>query len=204
MLVVASEDRFKNRNFPSILPTDAHVTALTLAKETSSGDMGASASSLNPTAPKKVCIGVLPNKGSRYNSAARSEGIRRVVASANHASEGKVGIILILEDPSHVLSACNAVGRAFPKFSRKNRPDDTREISILAVDGDGEVLPVSKEVKLTVEATRDSAELVDTPPTELNPASYSKRIRELLKGLPRVKIKEIVGNALVKQGMMGI
>jgi len=204
VLVVASEDRFKNRNFPDILPKDARSTALTLAKDTSPGDMGASASSLNATAPKKVCIGVLPNKGSRYNSAARAEGIRRVVASANHASEGKVGIILILEDPSHVLSACNAVGRAFPKFNRKNRPDDTRDISILAVDGEGEVLPVSKEVRLTVEATRDSAELVDTPPTELNPASYAKRIRELLKGLPRVKIKEIVGSALVKQGMMGI
>ncbi len=204
VLVVAAQDRFKSRKFPDILPEAAQATVVALAKDVSPGDMGATASSLNAAAPRKVAVGVLPNAGSRYNSAARAEAIRRVVAGASHAAEGKIGVLLVLEDESHVLSACNAVGRAFPRYNRKNSAPANRKVEVLAVDAKGEVLTASKVVRTTVQATRDSQELVDTPPTDLNPATYGKRIRELLKGLPRVKIKEIVGNALVKQGMMGI
>ncbi|MCA9692683.1 MAG: leucyl aminopeptidase family protein, partial [Myxococcales bacterium] len=45
---------------------------------------------------------------------------------------------------------------------------------------------------------------VDTPPTELNPEAYAKRIRELLKGLPRVKIREIEGAKLLSEKLVGI
>ncbi len=204
VLVIASKGRFDSRKFPDILPEAASDTVIALAKDTSPGDMGATASSLNPSPPKKICIGVLPDTGSRYNSAARAEAIRRVTAGASHASEGKVGVILILEDESHVLSACNAVGRAFPHYNRKHSDSKGRKIQVIAVDADGVVVPVTNVVRSTVEATRDSQELVDTPPTDLDPASYEKRIRELLKPLRRVKIKSIVGEALVKQGMMGI
>jgi probable aminopeptidase NPEPL1 len=64
-------------------------------------------------------------------------------------------------------------------------------------------LAPSDQVQSTVECSRDSAELVDTPPSELDPDGFATRARELLSAR-RVKITEIKGDKLLASGLRGI
>ena len=118
LLVVAPASTFASDAFPALLPGPAQALLLELAREQKPGDLGAVAATLTGTAePRKLFVGVLPDGGSRYNSPARAESVRRVVAGADLGSSGKAGIVLVLADPAHVLPAVNAVGRAFPVYT---------------------------------------------------------------------------------------
>lgn len=204
VLVVAAAGAFAG-DFPALLPAPAQALLLELARDTKPGDMGAVASTLTGASePRRVVVGVIPDQGSRYNTPARAESIRKVVAGAELGSSGKAGIVLVLADPTHLLAAVNAVGRAFPLYSSKSGPGSSLEVQLAAVDLAGQPIAVPPEVEATVHATRTACLLVDTPPTELNPEAFAARAREQLAGLPRVEVREIVGDALVAEGLGGI
>ena len=205
LLVVAPASTFASDAFPALLPGPAQALLLELAREQKPGDLGAVAATLTGTAePRKLFVGVLPDGGSRYNSPARAESVRRVVAGADLGSSGKAGIVLVLADPAHVLPAVNAVGRAFPVYTSKSAPASTLAIHVLAVDLSGQAIPIGPEVEVTMHATRTAAGLVDTPPTDLDPEAFAARAREELAGLAHVEIKEIVGDALLAERLHGI
>jgi probable aminopeptidase NPEPL1 len=173
-----------------------------LAKHVQPGSRGAVGATLS-TGDTWLRLGVLPNEVSRYNSPARADAIRNVVASASLARKGKVAIVLVLEDEAHLLAAANAVGRALPTFSRK-QDATTRRVHLLAVDRTGAPIPFDAVTKETVRVAQDCAELVDTPPTELDPAAFAAYARETLEELEGVKIVEYAGDELVANGLMGI
>ncbi|HEY0139151.1 MAG TPA: leucyl aminopeptidase family protein [Nannocystis sp.] len=205
LLVVAPASTFASDAFPALLPGPAQALLLELAREQKPGDLGAVAATLTGTTePRKLFVGVLPDGGSRYNSPARAESVRRVVAGADLGSSGKAGIVLVLADAAHLLPAVNAVGRAFPVYTSKSAPASTLAIHILAVDPSGQPLPIGPEVEATLHATRTAAGLVDTPPSDLNPEAFAARAREELAGLANVEIKEIVGDALLAERLHGI
>jgi len=205
VLVVAPASTFASDAFPALLPAPAQALLLELAREQKPGDLGAVAATLTGAAePRKLYAGVLPDGGSRYNSPARAESVRRVVAGADLGNTGKAGIVLVLADPSHLLPAVNAVGRAFPIYTSKSSPASTLAVQILAVDPAGQPLPIGPEVEATLHATRTAAGLVDTPPSELDPEAFAARAREELTGLANVEIKEIVGDALLTERLHGI
>ncbi|MCA9634423.1 MAG: leucyl aminopeptidase family protein [Myxococcales bacterium] len=168
------------------------------------GDLGAGGSTLTGASPGRIYVGVLPDKLSRYNTPTRAESIRRVIPAGDLGQYKKVALILILDDPSHYLAAANAVGRAFPLFSAKGGNGSDLKLTIVAIDRHGETIKSNPRIAETMETTRAIASLVDTPPSDLNPETYAHEARQLLHGLKGVKIKEIVGDALVKQGLMGI
>jgi probable aminopeptidase NPEPL1 len=110
--------------------------------------------------------------------------------------------VLVLDDPGHALAAANAVARALPTFSRKNTPSKLRA-QVVAVTTDGEPIAIDEVVRETVEHSRRAAELVDMPPTELDPEALAKAARTMLK-LPGVRIEEIAGDKLLRAGLRGI
>ncbi|MCA9717032.1 MAG: leucyl aminopeptidase family protein [Myxococcales bacterium] len=205
LLVVAPPSVLKPRAFPGVLDKSTTKLLIEMARDASPGDLGTTVCSLTGgRAPRRVCLGLLPETRSRYNSPARPGAIRRVVGNANFDDKGKNAILFILDDPAHLLAAINAAGRALPLFNRKSGDSSERRVELLAIDRKGVVVPVDDIVKHTLTASRESAELVDTPPTELNPHEYAQRVKAILKPLANVKIKEIVGDNLVKQNLLGI
>ena len=205
VLVVASAGAFASGSFPVLLPGAAQGLLLELARELKPGDLGAAAATLTGASePRKLIAGVLPDQGSRYNSPARAESVRRVVAGADLGSTGKVGIVLVLADAAQALAAVNAVGRAFPVFSGKSSPASTFAVQIAVVNLAGEPIPLGPEVEATMQATRTAAGLVDTPPSELNPTAFAARAREELQGLEHVRVREIVGDELLAERLGGV
>lgn len=191
---------------PLFLPAPAQALLAELARDTKSGELGSVASTLTGTTePRKLIIGVLPDHGSRYNSPSRAESVRRVAAAADLGNGAKAGIILLLSDPSHLLASVNAIARALPLYSSKGAAASTNaEVQVLALDLTGQPIVIPPEVEATAHATRIAALHVDTPPTDLNPEAFAVRARELLAPLPRVEVREIVGDALLAEGLGGL
>lgn len=179
---------------------------LDLAKEVEPGDLGAAATTLTGADPGRLAIGVLPDRLSRYNSETRADCVRRVIAQIKAApgvAKGKLAIVLLVDDPDHVLAQAIAVGRCFPLYSGKSKPSKDPRVQLLAVDRAGRIVKPDSHVVGSVAIVRESAELVDTPPTELNPEAMAARVRALLDGLD-VGIDEIVGDELLARGLGGI
>ncbi len=205
LLVVAPPSVCKPRKFPAVLDKATSKLLTDMARDASPGDLGTTVCSLTGgRSPRRLCLGLLPETRSRYNSPARPGAIRRVVGNANFDDKGKNAILFILDDPAHLLAAVNAAGRALPLFNRKSGDKSERRVELLAIDRKGNVIPHDALIESTLKASRESAELVDTPPTELNPEEYSKRVKAILKPLANVKIREIAGPNLVKHGLLGI
>lgn len=214
LLVVAPAATFAPDALPAVLPAQLHGLVVELARETKPGDLGSTAVTLTGSNdPRKLVVGVLPDQGSRYNSPSRAESIRRVVAGAGldaglaalpSGSPTKAGVLVILADPGHALAAVNAVGRAIPQYLAKSAPAPAYELQILLVDGAGQPIAAPPEAVATMHATRVAASLVDTPPTELNPDAFAARARETLAAVPGVDIREIAGDELLAERLVGI
>ncbi len=204
--VIGPAAMFKQRKLPKLLGKKLDGLIVELAKEVDPGDLGCASVTLTGADPVRLGVGVLPDRLSRYNSESRGECVRRVVAqlkSAPGASKGKLAIILIVDDPAHILAQAIAVGRCFSQYSGKSKPPKLPRVQLLAVDHEGEVVRPDSQVVGTVGIVRDSAELVDTPPTDLNPEAFAARARAALDGLD-VEIEEIVGDELLERGLGGI
>ena len=209
LAVIGPASRFEQRSFAKIgatLGSKLAALVVDLAEDVEPGDMGGSATSLSGADPRRVGVGVLPDRLSRYNSETRSECVRRVVAQIKASpgvAKGKLSILLIVDDPAHVTALAIAVGRCFPQYSGKSTEPKDPKVQLLAVDHQGEIVKPDSHVLGIVAAVRDSAELVDMPPGELNPEAMAARARALLGDLD-VEIQEIVGAELSKRRLGGI
>jgi probable aminopeptidase NPEPL1 len=199
--VIGSASVFDKQRFPKLLGKRLDALAVELAKTVEPGDLGSSATTLTGAEPTLLGVGVLPDKVSRYNAPSRGECVRRVISGLK-AGKGKLAIILVVDDPAHVLPQAIAVGRCFPLFDAKSTAKP-RRVQLLAVDRKGNVVKAEPQLAHTVEVVRESAQLVDTPPSELDPETFVARSRALLDGLD-VEIEEIVGDQLLERGLRGI
>lgn len=175
-----------------------------MVKEAPRGGMAAVLSTMNSKDPGRLSVGVLPNKVSRHGCPARGESIRRCVDKAGLGSRGRAGILLVLDDAAHVTAALNAVGRALPQYSGRSGKASSLKVQVFCVDATGAAIEIDERALAILHAARDSAELVDTPPTELNPKEYARRVKEMLKPIAGVTLKEVVGNKLLDEGLRGI
>jgi probable aminopeptidase NPEPL1 len=203
LLVVAPQALFVRERFPALLDAPLDQLLVDVAADVSPGDGGSLGSTLTGASPRRLLAGVLPDRVSRYNCAARPEAIHRVVSAAPLGHK-RAALVLVLESADHVLPALNAVGRAFPLFTARSERRPERKVSVAVVDPEGAPLPVPAEAMATVESAREAAALVDTPPTELDPAAFAARVKASLRGIPRVTVQEIAGDALLRRGLGGI
>lgn len=176
--------------------------AARLAKEASVGLLGGSATS-RTAAEKRLTVGVLPDTCSRHATAARAESIRRLVAGAGIA-KGKTAVLVLLDDAAHALPACNAVARALPEFSRKSGDRKGAEVAVACAIAGGRIVPIDAVTKDVVQRAREAAQLVDMPPTDLDPAAFAAAAKRLLRAVPGVRVTEIVGPALLRKKLGGV
>jgi probable aminopeptidase NPEPL1 len=204
LLVIAPKSTLTEKKLPDFLPGEARKILLELAKDTSPGDNGAVASSLVGGKPARIYAAVLPDEVSRYNSPARPEAISRAVQSSSIATKDKPAIALILDDAAHLLAALNAIGRALPLFSQKSSEDKASRLTVAAFDAKGKPIPIPERAKNVMEYARDAAFLVDSPPTEMNPATLARAAQARLAEITGVKVTQIVGKELVAKKLLGI
>ncbi len=204
LTVAAPSKVLTAKRFPSgLLDKRTRDLVFALAKESSPGDRGRVESSLRTSKPERVAAGLLPDAVSRYNSPSRADAIRHVISCAPLRKKGKNAVIVLVDDATHALAAANAIGRALPQFDRHSKASPHRVEALIATTGGTVVFP-DAWLDATVQATRDSAELVDTPPSELNPEAFAKRATEVLRAIPGVKVRQLSGKALVEAGLGGI
>ena len=203
LLLIAPNRSLASKVTPSLFGRRLDGLVRELASDMSTGERGSVASTLGTQGIRWVHVASLPDHRSRYGSPARAESIRNTVAQAGLGLKGKVAVVIMLEDPAHALAAINAVSRALPNYSAKSKPSRLR-MQIVLVDTKGQIIPVDKKTRDIVQFARDSAELVDTPPTELDPAEFASRARATLEAIKGVSIEEYVGDELVENGLMGI
>ena len=204
LLVVAPASALTEEAFPAVLDEDLVGLLLELAEDLEPGDLGACASTLTGVLPRRLVLGVLPDGVSRHNAPSRAECIRRVASDAKLSGPGKSAVLLVLDEPEHLLAAANAVGRALPVYARKSISRKVGAVQLLGVDRDGNPLKADRRVRETVEAAREVARLVDTPAAELTPRAMAREARRMLKDLPGVRLREIAGPALLKAGFGGV
>ncbi|NVB42358.1 leucyl aminopeptidase family protein [Pseudenhygromyxa sp. WMMC2535] len=204
-MVVAPQRVFTKNRLPSLLGKKNDELVLELAKDVKPGDLGSAGTTLTGREPRQLAIGMLPNDVSRANSPTRAESVRRVIAASGVAKgKGKLAIVLVVDDEAHVLAQTVAIGRCFPQFSGKSKAPGSRRVQILAVDAKGKPVKAPALTHAMLAASRDSAELVDTPPSELHPESFAARARAMLEDIAGVEIEEIVGDELLEHGLGGI
>ncbi len=205
LLVVAPRARFEDGAFLEVLGEECMRLGLELASETQPGDMGCAAGTLTSGAPRKLAVGVLPDRLSRYNSPSRAECIRRVVAQSRTGTRGKAAVLLLLDDPEHYLAAAGAIARALPLYSARSTASGPEpRLNILALGPDEEPLAATPVIRTTVENQRQAARLVDLPPTTLDPKGFQSEAYKLLRGLEGVTKKAIIGSKLLDQGLGGL
>jgi probable aminopeptidase NPEPL1 len=202
--VIGSASVFDKQRFPKLLGKKLDALVVELAKTIEPGDLGSAATTLTGTEPPVLGVGVLPDKVSRYNAPSRGECVRRVMGGLK-SGKGKLAIILVVDDPAHVLPQAIAIGRCFPLYDAKSG-SKPRRVQLMAVDRQGKVIKPEPHLAYTVEVVRESAELVDTPPSDLDPHHFAERCKTLLEGLDQrdIEIEEIIGDQLLERGLRGI
>ncbi len=185
------------------LPEHVRAAALDLADEIGRSTTTGLATTRLEDGPERLYVLVLPDGVSRHNCPARAEAIRSGLLPLGRHT-GRLGFLSIVDSPQHALASHNAVSRAFPGVDLKSDAGPTPKLALLAMTRDGEPVQADTRLKETVTATRLAAELVDHPPTDMNPAALAKRARQALQGLAGVTIREIRGDKLLAEGLGGI
>ncbi|MEL7370120.1 MAG: leucyl aminopeptidase family protein [Myxococcota bacterium] len=205
VMVVAPAAYYRRRGAFSFLAPAHRKLISALAQDTLPGLYGNAASTLTGVdAPKRLVIGVLPDRVSRYNAASRPSAIQRVMQSANLSRAKRSALIVVLDKPEHQTSVLNAIGRAFPIFSAKSEEQPQGRLQICMITKSGEPVPIASNAKDVASTSREVAALVDSPPTDMHPEALAAQAKLLLKGVKRVRFKELAGEQLLKNGLNGI
>lgn len=202
-LVIGSAARLKGGLSEAFPPALSELTR-TLVTELESTGGGATASSLAPEEIRRLKVGVLSGPGSRYNTPARPDLVHRIVQGSGITKHERAAIIVALEDPALLDATLTGVARALPLLSRRSSDAREMKLQLLALGPDDLPLRIEPLQRSRVSFVRESAALVDTPPSELTPAAFAAEAKKTLEALPKVTVKEIVGPALSRQKLGGI
>ena len=205
VMVVAPGAYFQRRGTLPFLAADHRRLVTALAADTPAGMYGNAASTLTgQSQPHRLIVGVLPDRVSRYNAPSRPAAVQRVIQNVSLPRDKRSALILVLDKAEHQTAVLNAVGRAFPIFSAKSEEQPQGRLHIAAVLKSGDSVRIDAKARDTAATAREVAALVDAPPTDMNPEALAGRAKTLLKGLKRVRTREVVGDQLLKAGLAGI
>ncbi|MEZ6004093.1 MAG: leucyl aminopeptidase family protein [Planctomycetota bacterium] len=204
LLVVGRQSVLKQGERFEPLPDALKRLCVDLASDLAAGDLGAAAGTLTGVSPRKLALGMLPDKVSRHNSASNALAIAQVVAQSQTGRKGEAAILLYLEDAAHYPAAAGAIARCLPLYSQRSGKTPPASLKILALDSAGQPVRADKVTQTRLEMVREMARLVDMPPAELHPAALQKEAYGLLRGVEGVTKTAIVGDKLLEAGLGGI
>jgi probable aminopeptidase NPEPL1 len=205
LLVIAPRAAFQSPDCAhDALPETAAAWVRRLGAELEPGALGATTETRLTEGPTPhLVVAALPDSVSRHHAPSRSECIRSVTSRA--ARRGKKQAVLVLVDaPEHALAAANAVARGTAGMSLKSKAPARLVTEVLIADRTGNPIRLGPAERETVAMARHAAELVDRPPTDLDPARLAAEAKKTLRGLPGVRVRELRGKALLEAGLGGI
>lgn len=165
------------------------------------------------SAKQRLTVTLLTDSVSRGCSPAKKEWLHSGLAEL--ASAESPLVIAVLPDADYIGSVASAIARRVRLFSTKTKEDaagknkkaasakKAPEVALLPVDADGKGLVPSQMDKVLMETVQWCCEMVDRPPTDLNPKAYAKKIKKWVEN-DNVTYSEIVGKDLLDQNMNGI
>lgn len=179
-----------------------------MVAETEPGPLGACASTWTDGArgrPRRLTLGVLPDRVSRHLSPSRNHAVQECCQKADLRARD-VGVLVALDAPEHWLPVALAVGRAFPLYRRKSTKKAPQRVTVAAIDGQGRAVPPPAGVEEALEAARWAAAMVDRPTSEKSAADFVEAARRFVAPLGKdaVRARVIAGEALAREGMGGI
>jgi probable aminopeptidase NPEPL1 len=204
LLIAGPASKLRSGRVSKMLPSRIGPLVRRLAAEAAPGELGGLATSLIGARAQRVWVATLPDQVSRHNSPSRAECVRRAVARTPLAKAKRPAVLVFVDDADHALAVCNAVGRALPELSFRSRREQAGALSVAVAEVGRGIVRIDARIRETVDATRHAARLVDTPPTDLDPAGLAREARTWLRGLSNVTVREIKGDALLRAGLGGI
>ncbi|MCE9634798.1 MAG: leucyl aminopeptidase family protein [Planctomycetes bacterium] len=175
------------------------------------GDMGGLASTYGPDgAPRRLIVAALPDTVSRHNSPTRSESLKSCLDQARLGGRTSA-VVICVDDAAHYAAVAITAARALPVFSMATKKKDDKKTkksaarcTVVVCDRDGKAIAVPADAALLADAIRFSSRLIDTPPDQMRTSHFEEEARAAVKGMKNVKIRSIVGDALLAEGMGGI
>lgn len=164
-------------------------------------------------AKQRLTVTLLTDSVSRGCSPAKKEWLHSGLAEL--ASAESPLVIAVLPDADYIGSVASAIARRVRLFSSKTKGDasgkgkksaDSKKspsVALLPVGSDGKGLVPSQMDKVLMETVQWCCEMVDRPPTDLNPKAYAKKIKKWVES-DTVSYSEIVGKELLDRKMNGI
>ncbi|KAJ3089404.1 hypothetical protein HK100_007758, partial [Physocladia obscura] len=157
-------------------------------------------------AGKTITAAVFSDKRTRNVGPVRADAIQDVV-SKNSGKDGNVAIVVRLQSEIQILPAALAIARAFPIYVRKQKTAAERTVNVYFVVANGAESVNIAKIQIVADAVREAAELVDTPPNELNPTTYVNFVRKVWAErleATGVTLTVIQGKELEERGYGGI
>lgn len=210
IVIVGLKENLQDKAFVASLPKAAQSLWKGVMARVKGGANGASTSlwitdEKSKSKAVKMMVGVLPEKSSRHNCAARPDVITRFVR-AGSASK-KVAVWLILDSKEHAFPAGLAAAKAFSLYSRKNvtkkASAKTASIAFSCANGDKITKDALGFISNAATSVRAGARMVDTPTSELNTDHFVAEAKDVAKRTG-VKITVLRQKKLEEKGFGGL
>lgn len=201
-IYVAPEAHYKKKTAEKIFSSHWRL----LKKAVADADVGARGSSYatytGEESPEQIVAAILPDTVSRSNSITRKEFIFQKTKELEGAENPVV--VIGLDSADHYAPAAHAVARHLLYAKRKGGKKHRPTFHVIAVDAQGKVIEANEKVEEAARSAAWTCEIVDTPPTDMNPKTFAAEIKQLADALPHVTVKEFVGDKLKSEGLMGV
>lgn len=182
-----------------------------VVEDTKPGDLGGVGQTYGPKgAPRRLVVAALPDKVSRHDSKSRSEMIKPCLEQARIAGQ-KACVVIHVDDAAHHAAVAIAVARAFPVFtmqskkpSKDGKEPENGVVSVVVAGASGKPIAPPADTDLLVGTIREISRLVDTPPDHMRTSHLETEAKNAVRGIPGVRVRSIVGDALLSRGLGGI
>ena len=154
-----------------------------------------------PGTASKVLVFAGLGKAQREYS---SESIRRAAGIAAQNLHGQKSAIFAIDNDARAMAEGAALGSySFTDFRGHTKKDQKAPLSEIYIDADGDA-KLLKEVETIVKWTFFVRDLVNMPPSFLNPKKFAELVSAKAKGISGVKVKVWDEKQLKAQGFGGI
>ena len=176
-----------------------------MVRQGSPGDQGRVETTHTAGTPQRWAAGILPEPCARGNTPSRAWAVPPMVKAMGPKSD--LGVLVLLEQPSHAFALSLAVARALPLTSFKSRkaknPGASRAVSVAFLTPRGR-LHTEPRASAAAQAVRDAARWVDLPPQNLNPDTFLEAAQEVASRHEAVTLMSLRAAEIRKQGLGGI
>lgn len=202
-LMIAPNAFFQKKLLESALPGPHWKLLQTPLNNAKPGRIGTTLTTFTGEAsPNQVIATILPDIVGRSNSPTRKEWIYKA-SDCLEKSKNPV-VILGLDDANHYRAAVGALARRLRNYQGKTGKPRPESIRIAAINAQGQLIPPPTDLQPLSTSVAWACQMVDTPPTNLNPATMAAEIKQKMATRPHVSYREIVGEDLLKHKMGGI